>query len=169
MHWKTTRAAVFLLLLVGGSSLWMYAAYSKWQKENSVAGVPVLLEISTEVLTVDEVAGFSEGCGVRVHRISDQSLQKLRASGLSFFESVRTGRDGGKYFRYSAWKATPPSKEDRLLRGLRCADPSSPMEGVLFKAIEHAAYSPGAYYAVGYEYDILVVPQLGIVVVSFSG
>lgn len=149
----------------------MCIAYNKWQKENSVAGVPALIETSAEVLSVDKLAGFLEGCGLRVHRMSDQSLQKIRASGLSFFDGASVGRDGGKYFRYGSWKGTPASQGDNLLRGLRCVSPSpsNPIEGVVFKAIQQAAGRPGSYFAVGYEYDILVMAQLGIVIVSLSG
>jgi len=162
-------AFIGVWLVIAAVSVAIPIAYAKWKKAHNLGGVPLSFDATDELLSTEAVAGFAEGCGLRVHRISDQTAQRIRAEGLSFLSKAKTGRDGGRYYNYGPWSATPPGHHELVLRGLACVPLENPNEAVLAKAIEHATNSSGSFYATGREYDIVVIPSLGVVVVSFSG
>ena len=158
--------AAIAFLLFGGIAL---LAFQSGQPAKSYGyhGVPPSIVIE-KVVFADSTSGFRESCGTGIFKMAEHSAAAIQKQGLVFFREAKTGRDEGKYYRYGEWRETSTSApEQDMLRGLGsgCANASEAISKVLW----NAASQPGSYFAIGYEYDILVIPDLGWVVISTNG
>jgi hypothetical protein len=154
-------------LVLGGIALLAWQAWQQLESDGFLQGVPPSIVIE-KVVFANSTFGFREGCGSGIFKMAEHSAAAIEEQGLVYFREVKTGRDEGKYYRYGEWKETSPSApEQNILRGLGsgCANVSEAISKVLWNAASH----PGSYFAIGYEYDILVIPDLGWVVISTNG
>ena len=100
-----------------------------------------------------------------IFKLSDNTLAQIDKHGLAYFSSATLGRDLDGYHKYQDWRTAPPTDGARLLRGEQCASNLLP----IWDEIRQAAYREGAYYTVGIEQDLVVIPRLGVLVFSFNG
>ena len=129
------------------------------------SGVPQALQINDLIFYSEE--GLRESCGVAVFELSRITVSRINSQGIAFFKNATFGRGDRPYHFYETWQPTPPlnSANRPLLRGSVCLrDPPQ-----IWSSIEEAARTRGAFYAIGSEYDLLVIPTLGVVVFSFNG
>jgi hypothetical protein len=149
-------AAIFALL---------HRACGDFERSHAMQGIPANMLVD-ELILVDEQSALREGCGVAIFRLSPFTLAEIDHQGLDFFSNSKNGRDNGRYYRYDTWSRTPSNVPDsKVLRGLGCVK----VDDSLVTALWGAAKTPGSYLGVGYEYDLLVIPKLGLVVRSFNG
>jgi hypothetical protein len=157
----STLMAAFLLVFLPmkGCSYYQTGVYRD--------SIPDELELA-DLVFQDGQSGIREGCGTAIFRLSDQTLSYVRSEGLAFLQSARSERKG-RYDRppkqYQTWKATPTGKDEYIFQGCSSQD-GSPK--VLSDAIRAAA-KDGAYYTRGHEIDLVIVPSLGILVLSHNG
>lgn len=139
--------------------------------------LPEKIEVSGFVLSKEEF-DFREGCGIRVFKLSKNTLAQINQQGLTFFKNATKARgyDPDKhrydnYYSYEQWQETPvqESKENKnFWSGLSCADRLN-LDKSLSEKITLAASTKGSYYTGHYEGQLVVIPRLGIVVFSYSG
>jgi hypothetical protein len=161
---RSARLIATILVALGVAALLIQRACLHMEVEGYRAGVPAPIEVS-EVVFADGRSGLREGCGTGIFKVSSSTLQAIQAQGTAFFREARVGRDNGRYFRYDEWQTSPPPEKANVLRGLQCGSASE----ALAQSLSRAVSTPGAYYSTGYEYDIVVIPRLGWVVVSYDG
>jgi hypothetical protein len=115
-----------------------------------------------------------EGCGGALFRLSDATRASIAREGIAFFRAARQGRgypDGHPdhhYYSYAEWRETPAT--DSLDRnsawlGLGCMG----LDGETSAKIDAAARQSGSYFTTMREAVLLVIPGLGIAVVSYFG
>jgi hypothetical protein len=129
--------------------------------------IPDDLELE-EVVFQDGQSGIREGCGTAIFRLSDKTLSYVRSEGLAFLQSARSGRKGRfdqPPKQYQTWKVTPTGKGEYIFQGCSNQDESPK---VLSEAMR-AANKDGAYYTRGHEIDLVIIPSLGILVLSHNG
>lgn len=159
--------AAITFLLLGGIALLAWHAWQQLESDGFLEGVPPSIVIE-KVVFAESTFGFRESCGTGVFKMAEHSSADIQKQGPVFFREAKTGRDAGKYYRYGEWVETSHSApEHDILRGLGsgCANASDAISKMLW----NAASQPGSYFAIGYEYDILVIPDLGWVVISTNG
>jgi hypothetical protein len=136
-----------------------------WQTSIYKGLIPPQLEFVDLIYHDGTTSGFIEGCGVAIFRLTDEVLHNIQASGLSYLDSDLNGRDRSGNGKYEPWKNTPATNEEWLFRGATCAsDPPSILEQA-----QRAASEKGAFYTTGHEKDLVVVPSLGLLVLSHDG
>lgn len=137
--------------------------------------LPAKLEFDGAVTTADGNS-ILFGCFFGVYKLSDKTLADINRDKLKFFEDATKARaykqyDYNMYNSYAKWQKTPIEYTDdnrSFGGGLECAR----REGVdesLAKKIEIAASSEGSFYTGHREGQLLVIPDLGIAVLSGDG
>lgn len=134
--------------------------------------LPKGLEISGPAMPKDE-SSITGGCGIVIFKLSKNTLNKVAYQKLSFFKDLTKARDYNldKYnlhYSYSDWQETPlqeANKSKNFWRGLSCS--KSKLDENLYKKIDFGARTKGSYYAGHQEGQIVVIPSLGIVVLSY--
>jgi hypothetical protein len=122
----------------------------------------------TYAVSIYAEGGFSEGCGTIVFKLSDNTVETINKEGLKFFVGATEGRGhpGDRDYRYAEWKETPlpPSwtSEGSWM-------PCSGLSHSDHLKIVSAAKSGGPYYTTKDEGQLVVIPSLGYIVLSFFG
>jgi hypothetical protein len=111
-----------------------------------------------------------KSCGGATFSLTRRTLAAIEADGLGFLDQAhKSRRDTGHRmpFAYGPWRATPlPSEWTDLgpWLGLNC------MGWPWTRArIFEAAREPGSYYTTTYNAELLVIPRLGLAVLTFYG
>lgn len=130
--------------------------------------VPPALEIDELVYRDESLLG---DCRIGVFRLSAQTMARVRDEGLSFLQASRSGRHEAIYpradFRYEAWRRTPaePWNERDVMQARWCLGdvPSA------LKDIYAVLDREGGWLTVdGREKDLVLLPRLGLLVVSLK-
>lgn len=103
--------------------------------------------------------------GYAIFRVSEGSLVRIRRQGLAYFDAAQLGRDGKPYHQYQPWQATPTNEHEQLFRGQSCA--GEPSE--LLEQAQRAVGKDGAFFTIGHEQDLVVVPELRLLIYSYNG
>lgn len=168
------KVILLRLIFIIISCYWLY-----WlDNQNFSKGLlPEKIEVSSFVLS-KEYFDLREGCGIRVFKLSKNTLDKINQQKLNFFKNATKARGYdadkhryNKYYSYAQWQETPvqESKENKKFwSGLGCAKQLE-MDESLSKKITLAASTKGSYYTGHYEGQLVVIPSLGIVVFSYNG
>lgn len=122
------------------------------------------------------VPASREACGGVVFRLSDETAAQLETRGLAYLGSARIGR-GDKngpnetYGIYQPWQETPvPSTwigDGRWATGFGCLK-----EGARHfdaDAVYRAVREPGAYFTIGHESEMVIIPRLRLLVLTYLG
>jgi hypothetical protein len=150
-----------------------YIGFRVWETSWYKGMVPAAIAIKSTVL-IDGQSGIREGCGVAIFKLSDSTLARIRSSGLAAVAEAHEAREhpGAYYFTFGEWQETPYvstgdglTRKDRWLSGLGCAD----MDEGLRQNIDKATRSRGSFYATREEAGLIVIPALGLVVLSYEG
>ncbi|CAN7549352.1 hypothetical protein DBR23_23605 [Acidovorax sp. HMWF018] len=157
---RLTSLACALLVLI----LLPVKGCSHMQVELYRQAIPPQFEL-VEALHHDEIVGFREGCGYAIFRLSEDNLARIRRQGLAYFDAAQLGRDGKPYHQYQPWQATLTDAHDQLFRGQSCA--GEPPE--LLEQAQRAVGKEGAFFTTGHEQDLVVVPELGLLIYSYNG
>ncbi len=144
--------------------------------------IPAQIQITYPVSIGDE-AGFREGCGVAVFKVSDKTIEAIQKDGLKFFDGATQGRGYPKpnepysfsdrkklsdyhYYTYEAWKETPvPNSWISEGSWMMC----SVIRADVARDIIKAAKLAGSFYTTKPEGQLFVFPSLGYVVFSYYG
>lgn len=172
--WKLIKVIILIFIFTIISCYCLYWLYNQnFNKEL----LPEKIEVSSFVLSKEDF-DLREGCGIKVFKLSKNTLDKINQQGLSFFKNATKARgyDLDKhrynhYYSYKQWQETPvqESKENKnFWSGLRCAKGLN-LDKSLSKKITLAANTKGSYYTGHYEGQLVVIPSLGIVVFSYMG
>jgi hypothetical protein len=95
-----------------------------------------------------------------VFSIDPALLDRIKTNGLrSLGTSPKPRRAAEHPFSYAKWQQTPA---DIALGGLRCA----PIERALENSITTALSASGSYYTTSRKSELVVIPSLGLVVLS---
>lgn len=160
---------VVLLALV----VMAYAGFRVWEITWYKGLIPVAFEVDGTVL-IDGQSGVREGCGVAIFKLTDPALARIRSSGLAAVAAAHEPRDhpGVHYFTFGEWRETPYvttgnglTLSDRWLSGLSCAS----MDAELREDIDKALRTGGSFYSTSKESGLIVIPALGLVVLSYEG
>lgn len=130
--------------------------------------VPAELEIVDTVAVHEDFTPYStEGCGVAVFRMSRTLKAKLVAQGVTALENAVQARENeGPRYRYSKWSTTPvPPVWVREGSWMMCPDIGSR----LHRRIVDAARKEGAFFATLPEGELVVIPELELIVFSYNG
>ncbi len=158
-------AAGIILLLFTSCNVWYWLyAQSHYKKF-----LPAKLEISGSILEADSFCFFA------VYKLSDQTLSSINQEGLTFFNNATKSRGSllkenpnGRYDIYERWQQTPIKYTDRnqaFGAGLSCAKQTGFDESLLEK-ISLASQSEGSFYTGHRQGQLVVIPSLGIAVIS---
>ena len=130
--------------------------------------IPEKIEIES-VIFHDGISDFREGCGMAIFKISKKSISDMQKGGLAYFENATIGRNGDDYNAYKKWKRTLfiDRDNDRIFRGVHCVKESD--LPLVWRQIEKEAIGNGSFFTTGSEQDLLVIPNLGVIVFSFNG
>ena len=129
------------------------------------AALPPALDVTDLIYYSEE--GPNENCGAAIFKLSPTTVAQIKGQGLAYFDKANWGRGIQSDQMYRAWRSTPKidSSEERALRGFGCL--SRPPE--VWSSILQATQNQGAFFALGSGYDLLVLPELRLVVLSFDG
>ncbi|MDO9177397.1 MAG: hypothetical protein Q7U16_03560 [Agitococcus sp.] len=153
-----------LILIISFVIAWDYFQVNIYKN-----AIPEKIEIES-VIFHDGISDFREGCGMAIFKISKKSISDMQKSGLKYFENATLGRDGDNYHAYKKWKSTlfiDSSDNERIFRGVHCVKESD--MPLIWREIEKEAIGNGSFFTTGSEQDLLVIPNLGVVVFSFNG
>lgn len=117
-----------------------------------------------------------EGCGGAAFQLSDAAAAQITKQGLALLGSARIGR-GYKnspeeyYATYQPWQETPvpsPWMGDGIwAAGFGCLkDDARHFDA---DAVYRAVREPGAYFTTGPETELLIIPRLRLVVLTYFG
>jgi len=156
---------LLLVFLTIASSIWI--AFSLWEEAFYTRAIPADLRIFS-VISIRTQSDLLSGCGGVVFRLSRRTSEAIEKQGLSFFITARQGRGypHKSYYSYEPWQKTPVPDSwvrEGMWPGLGCA------ESGFARIILAAARAPGAYYTTKSEGELLVIPSLGLVVLTFFG
>lgn len=157
---RLTSCACALLVLI----LLSMKGCSHVQLELYRQAIPPQFEL-VEALHHDEIVGFREGCGYAIFRLSEDNLVRIRRQGLAYFDAAQLGRDGKPYHQYQPWQATPTNEHKQLFRGQSCAGEASE----LLEQAQRAVGRDGVFFTTGHEQDLVVIPDLGLIIYSYNG
>jgi hypothetical protein len=160
---QTSFFLVLLLLLV----IVPLRIFHNYQIELYENAIPAKLELG-KLIYHDGQSGLREGCGEAIFELAKPTVERIKKEGLIFFDDVLLGRDGDSYHDYAPWQATPRATVQNasgLFRGSWCI--KSPP--VIWSRIRKATQVQSSYFTTGNEQDIVVIPELGIVVFSYDG
>lgn len=167
----------FILLLFIFTIIYCYCLYWLDSQNFSKGLLPEKIEVSGSVLIKEEFL-IREGCGIKVFKVSKNTLTQINQQGLTFFKNTTKARgyDLDKhrynhYYSYEQWQETPvqESEENRnFWAGLSCAEGLN-LDKPLSEKIALAANTKGSYYTGHDEGQLVVIPRLGIVIFSYSG
>lgn len=198
MRWLLRTFCAAALLLIFNGALLLAAGYSllaaslfnplaAWATHFYGQTVPEEIEVTSLVaygsdvgpgdLLIAVVAPIRrEGCGGFAFRLSDQAALEIETQGIARLASAHVGRgykgDRLEYFySYAPWQQTPVPKS-WLGDGIWATSMGCFREGARdfdAAAIYQAVSAPGAYFTTGREKQMLVIPQLRLVVVTYFG
>jgi len=104
-------------------------------------------------------------CGVAAFSLSDATVRTLRLKGRQFFANAKNPE-----FDYDGWQETPlpgdPVKDAHFPAGLQCA---VDLDGSLRRATFSALRRPGTFYRERGNSVTIVLPEEGIVLLSYLG
>lgn len=166
------RRSLFLgaVLLVGISTI--YFAFVRWQTNWYLGLVPASLQI-TEIVVMGGDSDVREGCGAVVFRLPQHVIARINSIGLLALAEAREARDhrNEHFFTFGEWKETPyvitgegTTLRDRWLLGFECAKLDKKFDG-----IQYALSRGGSFYATSSESALIVIPELGLAVLSYFG
>ncbi|ARN19272.1 hypothetical protein [Piscinibacter gummiphilus] len=126
-------------------------------------------------LEIDELvyreASFLGDCRIGVFRLSAQTMARVRDEGLSFLQTARSGRHESMYpragFSYEAWRRTPPEprNERDVMQARWCLGHKPSALEDIYAVLDRE----GGYLTVdGSEKDLVLLPRLGLLVVSLK-
>ena len=152
-----------LILIIISVISWNYFQVNVYKN-----AIPEKIEIES-VIFHDGISDFREGCGMAIFKISKKSISDMQKGGLAYFENATIGRNGDDYNSYKKWKRTLfiDSHNDRIFRGVHCVKESD--LPLVWRQIEKEAIGNGSFFTTGSEQDLLVIPNLGVIVFSFNG
>ena len=150
--------------------IYLYASYGFYEK-----AIPRHFEI-TDTVYEDHDFALLEGCGGVVFRLSPTTIAAIQERGLGFINQDLYGRDyydrkdnESRYHQYDEWRKTPaPTEEgDRAYwMGVSCLTKDNKD---LSNTIYHAIESRRAYYTLGHEMELLIIPDAGYIVLTYFG
>jgi len=162
----------------------LYWLFQAWEENWYKAAIPSQIGISGAAFISGE-SGFREGCGAAAFYLTDTAVQKIEREGLDFFKSALHGRGYPKpeglltfegreqlgkynYYTYNVWQETPvPASwvSEGAWLGLTCVHGHSE----LLHQVVQLAKQPGSYYATKPEGELIVIPKLKLVILSYFG
>jgi hypothetical protein len=104
--------------------------------------------------------------GLKLSKFRKETRETIKAKRLRFFDNATQarGHTNDYYYRYDTWKETPvPSAWINEGTWIRC----SVVSDDLIRQITEAAKQKGAYYTTKSEGELIVFPDLGLVVFSY--
>jgi hypothetical protein len=111
-----------------------------------------------------------EACGGAIFHMTPATIEKINAQGLEFFSNAIQGRGyltGRLKYYYKPWAETPVplgwTGDGVWSIGLHCIGTSRARQ------IAAAAKEPGSYYTQKDEAELLVIPKLGLIVLTYFG
>lgn len=150
-----------------------YAGFRVWETSWYRGMIPAAIEVDGTVL-IDGQSGIREGCGVAIFKLTEPALARIRFSGLAAVAAAHEAREhpGEHYFTFGEWRETPYvtagdglTLRDRWLTGLSCAS----MDEKLRQDIGKAMSARGSFYSTSQESGLMVIPALGLAVLSYEG
>ena len=112
-----------------------------------------------------------EACGAVVFELSSETIAEIRRDGLSFFREATQGRGypGSAYYHYQAWQQTPvPASwfgDGAVSASLHCAG----FGRELRRRIGEGSRRGGSFYTTMSEAQLIVLPDEGIIVLTYFG
>jgi hypothetical protein len=127
--------------------------------------MPSTIELSEAVETGTESSLFRGGCGVAIFRLSENTSRRIEAEGLHFFDNATHPRDSINHpITYAPWNNTPlPHSWTSEGSWFMC----SVTHGRSDSEIVEAAKRNGAYYTTNGNVQLVVVPSLRMVALSY--
>ena len=129
--------------------------------------LPAPIEVSYPLSMGQESGIVMKGCGVAVFKLSESTLAEIEREGLDFLNRATISRGyNDPYYQFEQWSETPVP-QDWVSEGawFMCAVPNES----LVKKIIKAAKESGSYYTKKREGELMVIPSLGYVVLSYNG
>lgn len=130
--------------------------------------VPVELEIVDIVAVHEDFTPYStKGCGVAVFQMSQATKARLVSQGITALKNATQARESeGPLYRYSEWATTPiPPAWVREGSWMMCPD----IGRGLHRIIVDVARKEGSFFATLPEGELVVIPELELIVFSFNG
>lgn len=170
---KSLKSKYIFLASCFALAIFCYWRYEQYSQSFYKGFLPKDLEISGPVLPKDEMVGLTGGCGIVIFRLSENTLNKVSQRKLSFLKDLTKARnyDLDKYnshYSYVEWQETPLQQSNNnknFWMGLSCS--KSKLDEDLYKKIDLGAKTKGSYYTGYSEGELIVIPSLGIAVLSY--
>ncbi|PXW59119.1 hypothetical protein BY998_11138 [Methylobacterium sp. B4] len=189
--WTLTNITV-LLTLNGAISLGVWVVvrsmtfadpFAEQAASHYLRAIPAEIELTSMIAQGSDMTLFDplipirrEACGGAAFQLSDEAAAQLEFRGLAHLGSARTGRGyvGGPeepYWTYQPWQETPvPSTwigDGKWASGFGCLK-----EGARHfdaDAVYKAVREPGAYFTTGRESEMVIIPRLRLLVLTYLG
>lgn len=162
---------IFFVITIPSFNVWFWFDRQKLYEEL----LPKKLEISGSISNID--SNIFDTCFFAVYRLSDTTVNRINQEGLVFFDdAIRSRgyfyrRSMGMYDSYAQWQQSPIKNTDKnrtFGSGLNCAERLG-FDKSLLKKIELASYERGSFYTGHREGQLVVMPSLGVAVISGAG
>jgi hypothetical protein len=146
-----------------------YIVFQTWETNFHKQKIPESLEVQHTVLVS---TGFYRGCGLAIFGISSDSVRRVRASVRDGLTSATIPRGQSvEEAPYSAWKETPfttpiykeVTSSERWINGA-CAEVPSELN----QKITQALVRSGSFYALRSHAELLVIPEMELVIFSYN-
>lgn len=153
------------------STLIGWLAFNIWQTKWYTDALPAQLETQgfAQVTSNPGLLGllvpFSrEGFGTVIFQMTDQTRDEIKKHGISYLADARQGRGhpGNRYYSYAEWQRTPPGKI-----GLFGAE--NFMDQHQVQMIRTAIDKPGGFHTHKDEANLIVLPDLGLIIFTYMG
>nr|WP_321182240.1 hypothetical protein [Methylobacterium sp. Leaf122] len=189
---RTLGGLGFLLALNGAMLLGAWALlhsvpfadpFAEQSASHYRRAIPTVIGITTMVAEGSDASLFGlflpitrEACGGVAFRLSDAAAEQIAAQGLAHLGSARIGRGYENspeehYFTYQPWQETPvPSTwigDGKWAGALGCLKQSASQFDT--DVVTEAPRQPGAFFTTGRESEILIIPRLRLLLLTYFG
>lgn len=131
--------------------------------------IPGEFNLGSTLHSNSDLQGITEACGVHVYELEESTLDKIKAKGIDFLNTVKQARGHSDYYySYGEWQNTPRKdwkRPENWVYELMCASMPPKLQGIIIDG----GKNPGSFYSHGQEKVLMVIPNHKIVVLMHNG
>ena len=160
---------IFIILLIIYLLLRSFL-YPDWNPSKFKGLIPESIEVSKTIEIVDSLP-----CRTAIFELSQSTIDDIRKNSLNAFADAKHARDYKddrerlySYYTYSSWKETPtPIPKNELAIGDNWLGECALGNRDLSRKVSNSLKVSGSYYAFMQKGRLIVIPKLGLAVVTY--
>ncbi len=162
----------FLLYSMAAIFLCAYLAFSFYENLFYRQAIPAHIQVE-RIVEKESDGWIRESCGGVVFQLSADTIDRIKKDGTRFLDETLIGRgyeDEGnrnqRYYTYAAWKKTPFLGYEGIPVGAACLTKDNKE---LAKIIFQGWRTEGSFYTQKHEAELLIIPEEGILIMTYFG